>query len=42
VQWTEHDKSNITTAAATHGQSTEAAQAFIDLQKMPFPNYDAL
>ncbi|ORY11852.1 S-adenosyl-L-methionine-dependent methyltransferase [Clohesyomyces aquaticus] len=42
IQWTEHDKTNITPTAAYMGQSAEAAQAFIDLQKEPFPGYDPL
>ncbi|KAF2478183.1 uncharacterized protein BDR25DRAFT_275981 [Lindgomyces ingoldianus] len=42
IQWTEHDKTNIQPTAASEGLSTEASQAFISLQKEPFPGYDPL
>ncbi|MCJ1351570.1 MAG: hypothetical protein MMC33_001554 [Icmadophila ericetorum] len=44
IQWTEHDKTSITPTSTSPDidLATSAAQHFIDLQKQPFPNYDAL
>ncbi len=41
IQWVEHDKTAIVPVAVSPAQPTTAAQAFIDLQQSPFPNYNA-
>jgi hypothetical protein len=40
LQWVEHDKASSVATTAIPGQSNEAAQAYVNLQKMPFPNYN--
>ncbi|MCJ1322229.1 hypothetical protein MMC15_007576 [Xylographa vitiligo] len=40
IQWTEQDKTQITAISATPGISMQATQKFVDLTKMPFPDYE--
>ena len=41
IQWTEHDKSSVSAVAASPALSMEATQQLVNLERMPFPDYEA-
>lgn len=41
IQWVEHDKTDLKPITASLGQDSSAVEALIELEKNPFPNYNA-